>query len=57
MSANHQKTLDDLEPVLEPQPTELIIGPKAVKPRSRDALNLYERMQELRLVEEDPLFS
>ena len=70
MSANHpfkrsfktrpevkrQSTLDDEERVLPPQNRDHVMSPDDVKPRSRDALNLYESIQKLRLTEIDPLF-
>jgi len=51
-----QKTLDDMEPVLEssfePEP---MAGVNSVKARSRDALEAFDEIEAKRLIEDDPL--
>lgn len=59
MKAN-QKTLDDMERVLPKRHRDDVfkpIDPNKVKHRSRDALEVYDKLQRLKLVEDDPLFS
>jgi hypothetical protein len=53
--SQRQETLDDVERVL-PKQREDIPDHTQVTPRKRDALKLYDRLQELRLAEKDPLF-
>jgi hypothetical protein len=53
-----QRTLDDLEPVIT-NPVEMVsntgnVG--KVKGRSREALEMYDRIQEQKAVDDDPLF-
>lgn len=61
MSANQQKTLDDIERIL-PKRHRIDkfkpISPKHIKnPRSRKALEVYDNLQASHLLEDDPLFS
>lgn len=55
MQANHQQTLDDLEPVIERNQDERIVDPNQVQPRSRDALRIYDELQAAKLEDVDPL--
>lgn len=50
-----QKTMDDEERVL-PKMREEVLDHNLVTPRKRDALELYDRIQQLKLREADPLF-
>lgn len=57
MQANRQSTFDDLEPVLQDENLEEVIDPNQVRPRTREALKLYEELEYLkRAFPEDPLF-
>ena len=57
MEPSRQKTLDDEERVLPKRNKDPILEPCHVKPRSRNALEVYDKLQRLKLVEDDPLFS
>lgn len=57
MEPSRQKTLDDEERVLPKQKKDPTLSPCHVKPRSRRALEVYDKLQRLQLVEDDPLFS
>lgn len=52
-----QQTFDDSEPVLESAKLkgEPLTSPNHVKPRSRNALEVYDEIQAASLIEEDPL--
>jgi len=51
-----QKTFDESEPVIQRLNKEQVTNPNDVTPRSRSALEVYDEIQALELVEEDPLF-
>jgi hypothetical protein len=46
MYQNQQKTLDDIESVLEPSGREHIIDHTQVEPRPLEALRVFDRMQQ-----------
>lgn len=53
-----QKTFDDSEPVIDSVnlPGEKLTTPNEVKPRSRNALEVYDEIEAARLIEDDPLY-
>jgi hypothetical protein len=51
-----QKTLDDMEPVLESEyEPDPMSGTSSVKARSREALEAFDKIEADRLIEDDPL--